>query len=139
MRWSDRDRRLALLLLAIVVLVGYVTFLLPGKLADQRTAAAALDAARQAAPPAEQMAAQQAQLRALQKDLHDLKGQLDDGKARWQTLMAACASPVGRNERVAKLTRILIERELDVLEDTQAQPVRDGKLSPTLEKLSTHM
>ena len=139
MKLSDRDKNLALVLPAIVVLVVYGVFFLRGKLAEQSQAARQLEAARSAAPPPEALEEQGRQVDLLKKLRADLQTQMHDTKSRWQALVAACTTPVGRNERVARLTRLMSDNKLDLLEDRNADTGQDVKLSPALERLTERM
>ena len=136
MKFSQRDKYLTLVLPGLLVLLGYGQFFLKGRLTEHGKTAAALAKAQSSLPSPTALEAAQANVLELAKDNDRAQTQIEQTKQVWQASIGAFAAPVRRNERIEKLTHLLIDNKLEILDDREADANKEGRLVPALEQLS---
>jgi hypothetical protein len=137
MKLSDRDKRLALVLPAIVVLAVYGVFFARSKLTECSRAAKTLAETRAKAPRPEELAAQQRLLLMATGETNRAQANLDDVQRRWLYALAFCGAGSQRNARIERLTSLLNSHDLRPLEDAEVDAgVKDTKLTACAESLA---
>ncbi len=140
MKLNERDKILAILLPAIIVVAVYGVFFLRGKLADRTRAAKSLADARMTAPSHAQLAGQRMELSKLRKETDQLDGKLKLLQKKWSHETAFCVPGSQRHDRVEKLTNLLNKHHLSSLEDTEVESGgRDSKVNASLESVVQKM
>ena len=135
----DRDKVLMLILPSLVVILGYGFFFLRGKVEASNSLAEGLVKAEAEAPSPARLADARQQKAGLQKEIAGLQSDIATLHKKWQNEAGCCARASRRNERVAKLTGLLSRFQMNILEDAEADPAKDGKLSTSLDWMGQHL
>jgi hypothetical protein len=136
MKLSERDKLLAMVLPALLVLIVYGVFLMPRKLTERTMVAKTAAAARESAPRPEQLAERQAALGRLARDNELLRAHVDSLNKSWQVAACNCASPARRNERMEKLSALLKRHGLSFVDDDLAVDTGKERLAAFLVPLA---
>jgi hypothetical protein len=141
MTLSERDKRVVLILPAILVVAGYGWFCFAGKHAESTRLEKSLEEARLRVPTREQLQAQQRHLTLLQRDIAGQQKELEAARQKWLAAAGQCAVSALRNERIEKLTSLLHRHGLSLIEDGEAGTARDkeAKAPTALEPLAQQM
>lgn len=141
MNLTERDKRVVLLLPAILVVAGYGWFVFAGKYEEQTRLTRSLEEARARTPNAPQLQAQQRYLSQLLRGVSYQQAELEAARQKWLLAAGACTEPALRNERIEKLTRLLQRQGLRLLEDGEVNTARDRdvRLPIDLEPLARQM
>lgn len=136
MRFTDRDKMLALVLPSLFIGLVYGYFFLWGKQIELGKALASRDDARLKSPGLRnQVMHADAQHKAADKSHKQLESEKQDAFAKWEAAIGRCSDPRERNHRVTRLNEVLSDRHLRLLEDTEADGTKDGQAHAALEAL----
>jgi hypothetical protein len=139
MNLTARDRLLAMLLPALLIIAGYGWFWLSPTQSELARAVKARDAAEEAYPKLQQQVKQaQAQFRGLTAEVQRLEAEKQKALLAWQAAAGRCADPHLRIERIERLNAVLSRRGLRLMEDAEAD-AKDGKVGAALDSLATQM
>src|SRR5580658_5691669 len=95
--------------------------------------------ARETPPPLDVIRQQQFEVAKLTRDIDRHRQDEAAAHQAWETLVAKCASPELRNERIGKLTNLLKSQRLVLIADTEAEGGKTGKLPAVVETLGKLM
>lgn len=135
MAMSSRDKALALVLPAVIVVGGYGYFVFKNKLVEERELTKTVDKTRAAAPSQEQILLALGRAKHVQEENQGIQIEIDKTNARIQEVLARLADPAQRNERIEKLTKLLAKYDLGPVDD-KADTARDTRLPKALETLA---
>jgi hypothetical protein len=130
---TSRDKLLVLVLPAVLILAIY-GWSVPGKHLQLASAADALATVRAQAPSPEMLQGWESRVARLTRDTVTLQRDIGSLKRRWEEAAAKCASAELRNERIKKLTTLLRQNRLTVLDDAEVEGGK-GKLPKAMEQL----
>ncbi|HYV34907.1 MAG TPA: hypothetical protein VE988_04330 [Gemmataceae bacterium] len=138
MTLSKRDKVLVVILPAVLILLGY-GWTATDKHKRLAAASQALDAAQKQAPPPEIVRAMAVQVDSLSRDLAKKQKDVAALKQRWDDAAVKCGSAELRNDRIKKLTALLMQHRLTVLDDSEAEGSSAGKLPVAMEQLAQQL
>src|SRR5262245_7379946 len=108
MKFSRRDRVLAIFLPALLIVLGYGTLFMSSKQSEFNRAWAAFDDTRTKAPALQNQVLQaQAKIAKLTSDYQQLEGDQVKVRRAWNAVAGRCADPSQRNGRIEKLNQVL--------------------------------
>jgi hypothetical protein len=137
MSFSKRDKLLALLLPAILVLGVYELFFARSKIAECSQAAKTLEKTQATAPRPEEILAKERQLGKTTHEAGETQIKLEAAQQKWLCAVAFCATGSQRNERIEKLTSLLNKHDLRPMEDAEVDAgLKETKLSASTESLA---
>jgi hypothetical protein len=140
MNLTARDKFLAMFLPSIMVVAVYGWYWFTPTQAAWTQAVKSLDAARTANPGLKNQVLQaQAQLTVVNRDLQKYEGEKKAAHQAWDVAAGRCHDARLRNDRIEKLNGLLAHRNLRLLEDSEADSGKDGKVVPGLEGLAVQM
>jgi hypothetical protein len=140
MNLTARDRLLAMFLPSLMVLAAYGWFWFTPTQAAWTQAGKSLDAARAANPGLKNQVAQaQFQLTVVNLALQKADGEKKAAHQAWDAAAGRCHDARLRNDRIEKLNGLLRRHDLRLLEDSEADSGKEGKIVPGLEGLAQQM
>jgi hypothetical protein len=136
MKLSQRDKLVVLLLPALVICAVYGWYFFPPKYAAWKAAHNAMADAHNKAPALQdKVLLTQAKVALANRQLQSLESDKQRAYQAWNQAAAHCTDPGMRNERIEKLNSLLARHGLRVIEDTEAEAGKDGKVAPAVEGL----
>jgi hypothetical protein len=137
MSFSKRDKLLALLLPATMIVAVYVLFFARGKMAECSKAALNLEKTRAKEPRPEEILAKQRQLDKATQGVEEAQVKLEAAQQKWLCAVAFCSTDSQRNERIEKFTRLLNKHDLRPMEDAEVDAgFKGANLSVAVESLA---
>ena len=137
---TQRDKVLALLLPALVVVAGYGWFFSTPKMVELTRARKSREDAIAKAPGVKKEVAQtRVRVMQLTVELQQLEARKKTILLAWESATGKCPVQQQRNERIEQLTGLLKRRGLSLVDDGEADAGKDGKLNPGLEALVKQM
>ena len=136
MKLSSREKVIVLFLPAVVICAVYGWFFYPARQAAWTKAVAAMQDADTKGPGLKDaVRLTQVKLALANRGLQNLQSDKQRARQAWEQAAAHCTDPLLRNERIANLNHLLALRGLRVIEDTEAEAGKDGRVAPAVEGL----
>lgn len=129
---TERDKTLAMILPALVIVMAYGLFFLRGKANELKRTNDALAKAK--APSLAETAAKRVEAVKLTEETQVLQAKLAAVQKKWGYETVFCAMGTQRHDRVEKLTNLLKKYHLTSMEDAEAES-KDAKVSVPLESM----
>lgn len=136
MKLNDRDKFLAMLLPAIIIVAAYGLFFLRGQITERIRVEKSLADARSRAPTHAQIAAQRMEMSKLRQEAKAVDAKLKQLQNQWKYETAFCTAGAHRHDRIEKLTNLFNKYGLSSIEDGEAETSgKDTKLNASLESI----
>jgi hypothetical protein len=133
---SNREKILVMVAPAVLVVIAYTWwFGVVGKSKLLFQGFRELDKAEKAAPAPEQFREPEMQRARLMRELDKYQKEQAVARQTWDALAAACANPDMRNERIEKLTTLLAQHHLTLVDDGEADSSQGGSAPKALDAL----
>jgi hypothetical protein len=136
MAQSNREKILLIVAPAVLVVIAYTWwFGVVDKSKRLFQVLKELDKAEKAAPAPEQFREPEMQRAMLMRELEKYQKEQTVARQTWDALAAACANPDMRNERIEKLTTLLAQHHLTLVDDGESNASSGGSTPKALDAL----